>query len=65
MSILVSCFLYVYPYKKILFEMNGKNKNKIFLGFIDRDKPLTWILAIIIAMLTVPLVVTLVLYYTM
>jgi hypothetical protein len=44
--------------------MKGKNKNKIFLGFIERDKPLTWILAIIIAMLTVPLVVTLILYYT-
>ena len=51
--------------KKISFEMNSKNKNKIFLGFIERDRPLTWILAIIIAMLTVPLVVTLVLYYTM
>ena len=45
--------------------MNNKNRSKIFLGFIDRDKPLTWILAIIIAMLIVPLVVTLVLYYTM
>jgi hypothetical protein len=45
--------------------MNDKSKNKIFLGFIDRDKPFTWILAIIIAMLTVPLVVTLVLYYTL
>ena len=65
MLTLVSCFVYEHSYKKILFEMNIKNKNKIFLGFIDRDKPLTWISAIIIAMLTVPLVVTLVLYYTM
>ena len=45
--------------------MNINKKKKIFLGFIDRDKPLTWILAIIIAMLIVPLAVTLVLYYTL
>jgi hypothetical protein len=39
-------------------------KNLIF-GFINRDKPITWILAIIVAMLSVPLVVTLLLYYLM
>jgi len=40
-------------------------KNKLIFGFIDREKPLTWIGAIIIAMLSIPLIVTLVLYYTM
>ncbi len=41
------------------------NHKKLLLGFIDREKPLTWIAAIIIAMLLVPLLVTLILYYTM
>jgi len=41
------------------------NKKKLLLGFIDREKPLTWVLAIIISMLIVPLVVTFVLYYGM
>tara|TARA_B100000941_G_C28476916_1_gene539769 strand:+ start:981 stop:1115 length:135 start_codon:yes stop_codon:yes gene_type:complete len=41
------------------------NKKKLLLGFIDRDKPLTWVFAIIISMLAVPLVVTFILYYGM
>jgi len=41
------------------------NKKKLLLGFIDRDKPLTWVFAIIISMLIVPLVVTFILYYGM
>ena len=41
------------------------NKKKLVLGFIDREKPITWIIAIIILMLTIPLVVTFVLYYGM
>tara|TARA_B100001027_G_scaffold191858_1_gene146388 strand:+ start:239 stop:373 length:135 start_codon:yes stop_codon:yes gene_type:complete len=41
------------------------NKKKLLLGFIDREKPLTWVFAIIISMLIVPLVVTFVLYYGM
>jgi len=41
------------------------NKKKLLFGFIDRDKPLTWVLAIIIAMLIIPLVVTFILYYGM
>jgi len=40
-------------------------KKKLILGFIDRDKPITWIVAIIIAMLIVPLTVTFVLYFGM
>tara|TARA_Y100000816_G_C25941115_1_gene490855 strand:- start:619 stop:753 length:135 start_codon:yes stop_codon:yes gene_type:complete len=40
-------------------------KKKLILGFIDREKPLTWVLAIVIAMLIVPLAVTFVLYYGM
>jgi hypothetical protein len=40
-------------------------KKKNILGFINRDKPATWVIAIIIAMLLVPLVVTLLLYYLM
>tara|TARA_B000000532_G_C18834121_1_gene391728 strand:+ start:428 stop:562 length:135 start_codon:yes stop_codon:yes gene_type:complete len=39
------------------------DKKKIILGFIDRDKPMTWIIAIIISMLVIPLAVTLILYY--
>jgi hypothetical protein len=42
-----------------------KNGKKLIFGFIDREKPGTWIFAIIVAMLTVPLVVTLILYFTM
>lgn len=38
-------------------------KKKLILGFIDREKPITWIIAIIISMLVVPLVVTMALYY--
>tara|TARA_Y100000992_G_C21032840_1_gene381184 strand:+ start:77 stop:211 length:135 start_codon:yes stop_codon:yes gene_type:complete len=41
------------------------NKKKLLLGFIDREKPLTWIFAIVISMLIVPLVVTFILYYGM
>jgi len=41
------------------------NKKKLLLGFIDREKPLTWVFAIVIAMLIVPLVVTFILYYGM
>ena len=41
------------------------NKKKLIFGFIDREKPMTWIIAIIISMLTIPLVVTLALYYGM
>ena len=41
------------------------DEKKLILGFIDREKPLTWIAAIIIAMLSVPLIVTFILYYTM
>tara|TARA_B100001121_G_scaffold250935_1_gene227056 strand:- start:1270 stop:1404 length:135 start_codon:yes stop_codon:yes gene_type:complete len=41
------------------------DKKKLILGFIDREKPLTWILAIIISMLVVPLAVTFILYYGM
>tara|TARA_B100001113_G_scaffold16286_1_gene12273 strand:- start:11195 stop:11332 length:138 start_codon:yes stop_codon:yes gene_type:complete len=44
--------------------MSSKQK-KTILGFIDREKPLTWVFAIIVAMLVVPLAVTLVLYYGM
>ena len=40
-------------------------KKNLILGFINRDKPATWVIAIIIAMLTVPLIVTLLLYYLM
>ncbi len=40
-------------------------KKKLILGFIDREKPLTWIVTIIIAMLIVPLLVTFALYYGM
>tara|TARA_Y100000389_G_C17469438_1_gene528934 strand:+ start:1684 stop:1821 length:138 start_codon:yes stop_codon:yes gene_type:complete len=40
-----------------------KTRKRLILGFIDRDKPITWIFAIIIAMLIAPLAVTLVLYY--
>ena len=42
-----------------------KNDKKLIFGFIDREKPGTWIFAIIVAMLTVPLAVTLILYFTM
>ncbi len=42
-----------------------KNNKKLVLGFIDRDKPGTWIFAIILAMLIIPLAVTLILYFTM
>ena len=42
-----------------------KDKKRLLLGFIDREKPMTWIIAIIISMLVVPLVVTFVLYYGM
>ena len=45
--------------------MSIDKKNRLLLGFIDREKPLTWILAILIAMLIVPLAVTLILFYTM
>jgi len=41
------------------------NKKKLIFGFIDREKPTTWIIAIIISMLVIPLVVTFVLYYGM
>ena len=41
------------------------DKKKLIFGFIDRDKPMTWIIAIIISMLIVPLVVTFALYYGM
>tara|TARA_A100001035_G_scaffold101624_1_gene79539 strand:- start:347 stop:481 length:135 start_codon:yes stop_codon:yes gene_type:complete len=41
------------------------DKKKLIFGFIDREKPMTWIVAIIISMLVVPLVVTFVLYYGM
>ena len=41
------------------------NKKKLIFGFIDREKPMTWIIAIIIFMLAIPLVVTLALYYGM
>ena len=40
-------------------------KNRNLFKFIDRDKPSTWIVAIIVMMLVVTLVVTLVLFYTM
>ena len=42
-----------------------KNNKRLIFGFINRDKPITWIIAIIIAMLALPLTVTLVLYYGM
>ena len=42
-----------------------KDKKKLIFGFIDREKPMTWIIAIIISMLVVPLVVTFALYYGM
>ena len=42
-----------------------KEKKKLIFGFIDREKPMTWSIAIIISMLVVPLVVTFVLYYGM
>jgi len=40
-------------------------KNRNLFKLIDRDKPFTWIIAIIVVMLVVPLIVTLVLFYTM
>ena len=40
-------------------------KNKLLFGFINRERPFTWILAIIIAMLVTPLIVTMTLYYYM
>jgi len=40
-------------------------KRKAFLGFIERDKPMTWISAIIIFMLVIPLAVTFVLYFSL
>jgi hypothetical protein len=40
-------------------------KKNLILGFINRENPITWVLAIIVAMLTVPLIVTLLLYYLM
>ena len=42
-----------------------KENKKLIFGFIDREKPMTWIIAIIISMLVVPLVVTFALYYGM
>tara|TARA_B100000242_G_scaffold252258_1_gene194236 strand:- start:80 stop:214 length:135 start_codon:yes stop_codon:yes gene_type:complete len=42
-----------------------KDKKRLIFGFIDREKPMTWIIAIIISMLVVPLVVTFALYYGM
>ena len=42
-----------------------KNKKRLVFGLIDRDKPITWIVAIIIAMLVLPLTVTFILYYGM
>ena len=41
------------------------NKKKLFLGFIDRDRPSTWITTIIVLMLTIPLVVTMTLFLLM
>ena len=41
------------------------NKKKLFLGFIDRDRPSTWITTIIVLMLSVPLVVTMTLFLLM
>ena len=50
----------------IIFKIGMmKDGKKLILGFIDREKPGTWIFAIIVAMLTVPLAVTLILYFTM
>jgi len=43
----------------------SRNDNKLIFGFINRDKPITWIIAIIVFMLITPLAVTLVLYYVM
>jgi hypothetical protein len=40
-------------------------KRKVFLGFIERDKPMTWITAIIIFMLIIPLTVTFILYFSL
>jgi|TARA_B100001094_G_C17483554_1_gene463115 hypothetical protein len=45
--------------------MSKNNKKKGFFSLIDRENPFTWILAIIIAMLALPLIVTLILYYGM
>jgi RsiW-degrading membrane proteinase PrsW (M82 family) len=45
--------------------MNKNNQQKKLFGLIDRENPFTWILAIIVAMLTIPLIVTLILYYGM
>ena len=42
-----------------------KDKKKLIFGFIDREKPMTWFIVIIISMLVVPLVVTFALYYGM
>ena len=42
-----------------------KDKKRLIFGFIDREKPMTWSIAIIISMLVVPLVVTFALYYGM
>ena len=42
-----------------------KDDKKLIFWFIDREKPGTWIFAIIVAMLTVPLAVTLILYFSM
>ena len=48
-----------------IIDYSMMNKKKLIFGFIDREKPLTWIIAIIIAMLIIPLVVTFTLYYGM
>ncbi len=48
-----------------IIDYRMMNKKKLIFGFIDREKPLTWIIAIIIAMLIIPLVVTFTLYYGM
>jgi hypothetical protein len=45
--------------------MSKNNQKKKFFSLIDRENPFTWILAIIIAMLATPLIVTLILYYGM
>ena len=51
--------LIAYNRMATISKMN--NKKKLLLVFIDREKPLTWVFAIVIAMLIIPLVVTFIL----
>ena len=42
--------------------MSDKKNKKNFLGF-DREKPLTWVIPILMAGFVLPLIITIILYY--